>query len=277
MELSIKAASQSLFQLSMLPDKPLLNQLRFLTVRTLKTRYAGTALGTIWAFALPLLQIFIYILVFGFLFKSKLPGSDKTLVYVIWFLLGYSPWMLFSECLTASSSCMQANAGLIKSFPFRKPVIVYSVILSALPQLLLCLLISLVLMVTSGVSLMPAGFLYQALGISDLLLIVVVLSLCFSLLGLVLRDLPVVLPQVLMMLLFASPVFFPASVLPGFMAACAKLNPLIVAIDLIRAPIQAPTGLVVVLGAIGFPIGCLIWRLTLRRYKLYEGVIASMV
>ena len=261
----------------MLSEKSPRNQLRFLTVRTLKTRYAGTALGAVWAFALPLMQIIIYIIVFGFLFKSKLPGSDKTLVYVIWFLLGYSPWMLFSECLGSASFCMQANAGLIKSFPFKKPVIVYSSILSALPQFLLCLLISLVLMVISGVSLSSSALMCQVLGIADLLLIIVALSLCLSLLGLVLRDLPVLLPQLLMMLLFASPIFFPASVLPDVMSMIATFNPLIVAIDLIRAPIQAPTDLAVVLGAVGFPLGCLSWRLVLHRYRRYEGVVASLV
>ena len=146
----------------MLSEKSPLNQLRFLTIRTLKTRYAGTALGAVWAFALPLMQIIIYIVVFGFLFKSKLPGSDKTLVYVIWFLLGYSPWMLFSDCLVSASSCMQANAGLIKSFPFKKSVIVYSSILSSLPQFLLCLLISLLLMLVTGVSLSFSALMYQA-------------------------------------------------------------------------------------------------------------------
>jgi lipopolysaccharide transport system permease protein len=273
----MRAASRSSFHPSMSFNKSLRNQLRFLTVRTLKSRYAGTALGTFWAFALPLMQIIVYIAVFGFFFKSKLPGSEKTLAYVIWFLLGYSPWMFFSECLTASSSCMHANAGLIKSFPFNKPVIVYSTVLTVLPQFALCLLISLALMIASGAGLQGSAFLYQVLGIADMLLIVVVLSLCFSLLGLVIRDLPVVLPQILMMLLFTSPILFPASVLPKFISLCAQINPLVVAIDLIRAPIQAPTSLTVILGAIGFPVGCLIWQITLRRYRRYEGAVASLV
>ena len=277
MALPWRVVSQSLSQLSMLSEKSPLNQLRFLTFRTLRTRYAGTALGAVWAFALPLMQISIYIVVFGFLFKSKLPGSDKSLVYVIWFLLGYSPWMLFSECLVSASSCMQANAGLVKSFPFKKPIIVYSSILSALPQFLLCLLISLALMIISGVSLSLPDLMYQALGIADLLLIIVVLSLCLSLLGLVLRDLPVLLPQLLMMLLFSSPIFFPASVLPGAISFIASLNPVIVAIDLIRAPIQAPNDLAVVLGAVGLPLASLTWRFVLHRYRRYEGVVASLV
>jgi lipopolysaccharide transport system permease protein len=273
----MRVDSLSLFLFSMLSKKSQLSQLRYLTVRTLKTRYSGTALGTVWAFALPLLQIIIYIAVFGFLFKSKLPGSDKTLMYVIWFLLGYSPWMLVSECLPGSASCMQANAGLIKSFPFQKQIIVYSVVLSALPQLALCLAISLILIIATGVSLRLSSLVYQLVGISDLLLIVVVASLCLSLLGLVLRDLPVVLPQLLMMLLFASPIFFPASALPPVLSACAQINPLVVAIDLIRAPIQSPTTTAIVLGFVGLPLGFFVWRLTLHRYRRYEGVVASLV
>ena len=172
---------------------------------------------------------------------------------------------------------MQANAGLIKSFPFKKSVIVYSSILSSLPQFLLCLLISLLLMLVTGVSLSFSALMYQALGIADLILIIVALSLCLSLLGLVLRDLPVLLPQLLMMLLFSSPIFFPASVLPSAMSLTALFNPVIVAIDLIRAPIQAPNDLAVVLGAVGFPLGLLIWRFVLHRYRRYEGVVASLV
>ena len=149
------------------------NQLRYLTFRALKSRYAGTTLGTIWAFALPLMQITVYVVVFGFLFKSKLPGSETSLTYVIWFLLGYSPWMLVSECLPGSASCMQANAGLIKSFPLKKPIIVYSVVLAALPQLALCLLISGLLILFTGEELGPLILSYQGLGLCGLILIVI--------------------------------------------------------------------------------------------------------
>lgn len=253
------------------------NQLRYLTFRALKSRYAGTTLGTIWAFALPLMQITVYVVVFGFLFKSKLPGSETSLTYVIWFLLGYSPWMLVSECLPGSASCMQANAGLIKSFPLKKPIIVYSVVLAALPQLALCLLISGLLILFTGEELGPLILSYQGLGLCGLILIVINSSLVMSLLGLVFRDLPVVLPQLLMMMLFASPIFFPANVLPWPLTIIATWNPLIISIDMIRAPIQQPTSLTVILSALGLPLGLLLWRIVLRRYRRYEGVITSMV
>ena len=258
-------------------DNSHFNQLRYLTLRALKSRYAGTALGTIWAFGLPLMQITVYVIVFGFLFKSKLPGSDTSLTYVIWFLLGYSPWMLVSECLPGSASCMQANAGLIKSFPLNKPIIVYSVVLAALPQLALCLVFSSLLIIFTGNVLNPLLLSYQVLGLFGLFLIVINSSLFMSLLGLVFRDLSVVLPQLLMMLLFASPVFFPVSVLPWPLTLIAKWNPLIISIDMIRAPIQQPTPLTIVLSVVGVPLGLLLWRIVLRRYRRYEGVIASMV
>ena len=65
--------------------------------------------------------------------------------------------------------------------------------------------------------------------------------------------------------------------LPSAMSLTALFNPVIVAIDLIRAPIQAPNDLAVVLGAVGFPLGLLTWRFVLHRYRRYEGVVASLV
>jgi len=261
----------------MLSEASYANQLWFLTHRAFKVRYTGTTLGILWAVALPLLQIIIYVVVFGFLFKSKLPGSDTTLTYVIWFLLGYSPWMFFSECLTNASSCMQSNSGLIKSFPFRKALIVYSAVLSSLPQLFLCLIISAGLILVTGSSIPAISLFYQCLGLANLFLIIIVSSLCFSLLGLVVRDLTIVLPQLLMMLLFASPVFFPASVLPKILSTISQFNPLIVAINLLRAPIQEPTASTIVLAFAGIPLGLLVWRIILKRFQRYEGFIPSLV
>lgn len=254
-----------------------MKQLSYLTIRTLNSRYSGTLLGMLWAIALPLMQITIYIIVFGFLFKSRLPGSDKSLVYVVWFLLGYSSWMFFSESLSLAASCMQSNSGLLKSFPLKKSLIVYSVVISALPQLAISIAIAFLLILIGKLPFQPTSLLFQLLGLTNLLLISFTISLFIALLGLVLRDLSVVLPQVLMIFLFSSPIFFPTNVLPPFLSSISLFNPLIVSINLIRAPIVPASSLDLLLGLFGVPFGIIAYRLAAKRFRLYEGYIVSLL
>jgi lipopolysaccharide transport system permease protein len=67
-------------------------------------RYAGSALGSVWAFIWPLVPLFIYIVVFGKFMGGRLPGDSSVYSYSIYVSAGLIPWMCFSACITRGCS-----------------------------------------------------------------------------------------------------------------------------------------------------------------------------
>ena len=76
----------------------------------LRDKVLGSSLGMIWAVANPLLMLGIFTFVFGFVFKSRLPGAESSLGFVIWLVSGYGPWLAISEGLNACTAAVVGNA-----------------------------------------------------------------------------------------------------------------------------------------------------------------------
>lgn len=88
--------------------------------RDLAARYAGTVGGVFWAFVHPALMVVIYWFVFSVGFKAQRAGD---MPFVLYFVSGLVPWLLFSEVLMASMSAVTANASLIKKTVFPSEVL----------------------------------------------------------------------------------------------------------------------------------------------------------
>jgi len=80
-----------------------------------KSRYAGTALGAVWAFLQPLVTILVYVFVFSVGFKSA-PVSGVP--YVLWLLCGMVPWLFFSEVWSGATGALFSYAPLVKKTRF---------------------------------------------------------------------------------------------------------------------------------------------------------------
>ena len=84
-----------------------------------KAKYAGSALGTLWAFISPVITIFIYWFVFQVAFQSA-PVKDAP--YVLWLVSGIVPWFFISEGWGASTGALVDYSYLVKKvvFPVEK-------------------------------------------------------------------------------------------------------------------------------------------------------------
>ncbi len=80
-----------------------------------KSRYAGTALGALWAFLQPLVTLLVYVFVFSVGFKSA-PVSGVP--YVLWLFCGMVPWLFFSEVWSGATSALFSYAPLVKKTRF---------------------------------------------------------------------------------------------------------------------------------------------------------------
>jgi len=101
-----------------------------LTKRDFTEQYAGSILGSIWAIIWPLVNLFIYIVVFGKLMGGRLPGSSDIYAYSIYLTVGLAPWTLFSNVIVRSSSTFLDKKHIISKITVSLPSLLVYISLS---------------------------------------------------------------------------------------------------------------------------------------------------
>jgi lipopolysaccharide transport system permease protein len=183
--------------------------LYFLTWRDVKVRYKQTALGAAWAVIQPFTTMIIFTLFFGRL--AKIPSDG--IPYPIWSYCGLLPWTYFAFALNQSSNSLVNNQHLIKKVYFPRLVIPLSSTLAGLLDLAIafCLLVG--MMFYFGI--LPG---WQVVFLPLLVLLAMALAigigLWLSALNIEYRDVRYTIPFLTQILLFLSPVAYPASLIP---------------------------------------------------------------
>ncbi len=87
-----------------------------LALNDFKAKYAGSALGTVWAFINPIITILIYWFVFQVAFGN---GPVGNVPYVIWLVSGIIPWFFISEAWGGATGVLVDYSYLVKKVVFR--------------------------------------------------------------------------------------------------------------------------------------------------------------
>jgi lipopolysaccharide transport system permease protein len=198
--------------------------------RDIRLRYRQTALGAAWVILQPLMGASIFSIVFGLI--AKLPSQG-----IPYFLISYSGllcWTLFMGTVTRISPSLVVNAPLVRKVYFPRLLIPLGVIPSVLLDFLVSLVVMVALMafyrVTPGWGLAVAPLcmfiiLAMALGI----------GLIASSLAVSYRDIQHVVPFLVQLLMYASPVGYSAAAVPlRFKQYYFLLNPLAAPIEMMR-------------------------------------------
>ncbi len=191
---------------------------------TLTDRYLGSGLGMMWAVLSPLLLMGIFTFVFTFVFPGRLPGKVGAIPYVMWLLSGYGPWLTISEGLSVSTTSVVGNAGIVKNIAFKSEILPVVGALTGLLPLLVSLVVILVLQIISGEA-PHLSILALPIPLFLGLLLISGLGLFLAALNVFVRDTALALPNVLTLLLFASPIFYPLSAYPAGFGSVLQFNP----------------------------------------------------
>lgn len=81
-----------------------------------KAKYSASAFGVLWAFVQPLATVLVFWYVFQAGFKTP-PVNDMP--YILWFIVGYVPWLYFSDILGCGVNVLSDYAFLVKKVKFR--------------------------------------------------------------------------------------------------------------------------------------------------------------
>src|SRR5215470_10407118 len=103
--------------------------LREMVVRDVRARYAGSGLGILWAFALPILWMVLYTAIFSLVLRVPVEAGFAS--FPEFLMAGLFPWMAISEGISRASSCLIDNSAMVKKTVFPLETLVLSVVLAA--------------------------------------------------------------------------------------------------------------------------------------------------
>jgi lipopolysaccharide transport system permease protein len=101
-----------------------------LAKRDFTERYSGSTLGFLWSFVYPLINILIYMIIFGSLMGARLPGMSSVWGYGIYLIAGLVPWTAFANTVTRSSTVFLDKKHLISKIRIDLPTLPLFIVLS---------------------------------------------------------------------------------------------------------------------------------------------------
>jgi lipopolysaccharide transport system permease protein len=200
--------------------------LYFLAWRDVKVRYKQTAIGATWAVLQPLLTMAVFTAVFGKF--ARIPSDG--LPYPIFAYSALLPWNFFSGALTRSVSSVVGSANLITKVYFPRLTIPIAATVAGAVDFAVAFVVLLGMMLwfrispTWGVVVLPF-FLLLALAAA------LAAGLWFSALNVKYRDVGHAIPVVVQLWMFASPLFYPVSLVPAKWRLLYSLNPMVGVIE----------------------------------------------
>jgi lipopolysaccharide transport system permease protein len=193
-----------------------------LAKRDITLRYRQTALGAAWVLLQPLIAAGIFTFVFGTMMGLKGAAGSP---YFVFAFAGQVAWQVFQTTLSKCGNCLVGNSHLVSKVYFPRLVLPLSTVFSALIDFLVGLTLMAVLMYWFDV--MPTlALLMLPVWVALLVTAAMGVGLFMSSLMVRYRDVQYVLPVMVQMLLYASPVAYALSAVPQKYRALFELNPL---------------------------------------------------
>ena len=203
--------------------------LRAMTITHLKMRYRYSLLGWCWALLQPLTLMLLYTLIFSHLVSY----SNASPPYALFVFAGLTPWSFCSTSISTAAAGMLNHRSLMATVYFPREIVPISYVMASLidPVIAFVVLLSMMLYFSIPIS-MTVVLTIPIFAV----LTVLVISICLlvSSIQVRIRDISVALPLVLQVLVFTTPIVYPASAVPAALQRLYWLNPLAILVQSFR-------------------------------------------
>jgi ABC-type polysaccharide/polyol phosphate export permease len=238
--------------------------LKEMVVRDVRSRYAGSGLGMLWAFAMPLLWMVIYTWVFSSILRVPTPPGYAS--FPEFLMAGLLPWLAIHEAISRCATVLTDNAAMVKKTVFPVESLVLSVVLAAaVNQVIAFAIFAIYVAILGHLSLPYLGLALFALALQTLLTFgigcLVATVTTFA------RDAVHGVGIALTVLFYATPIVYPASLVPARFAPFLAANPIAhlsewyrMAFTLHRLPEPASVLFVGVFAAVAAGLGFSLFR-----------------
>jgi len=211
--------------------------LYFLAWRDVKVRYRQTVLGAAWAVLVPFLTMVVFNVLFGVLMGANGKPTIEGVPYTLSTFAAMVPWMMFAFVVTQSSNSLVANRNMITKVYFPRLIAPLAPVLSALVDFLSAFAVLGAMIVayhfTADFKFVPS---WRLLLLPAFVLLASLtalgISMWLSALNALYRDVKYALPFLVQILMFASPVVYPAAKvlranIPQWAKVLYGLNPMV--------------------------------------------------
>ena len=192
--------------------------------RDFKERYVGTGLGKLWYILSPLIMILIYTVIFSDFMKMKLDVLDSAYSYSIYLISGLLAWTSFSTLILRLSTTIEEKANLIKKINVPVYVFGLSIMITELFLFFISISLSIVflLIVSHPVTI---TFLWLVPIMILQTIFAFTLGMIFALFTPFFRDLKEIVPIVLQLWFWMTPIIYLASMIENKYPALLTYNP----------------------------------------------------
>ncbi len=203
---------------------------RYWVWRSIRARYAQSALGVGWAVIQPLFSTLVFTIIFGKLAKI---GSDGV-PYVIFSFTALVPWTFFSNSVTESTASLIQNANMLSKIYFPRLILPISAVLGKLVDFAIGMLLLFALLVwfrmvpTWNIIFLPLLVLLMTVSASAIGVWLTAMALQY-------RDIRHGIGFAVQLLMYAAPVVYPASLIPARYHYVYALNPMVGVIEGFRS------------------------------------------
>lgn len=201
-----------------------------ITRRDFAERFAGSVLGSLWAVIWPLVNLFIYIVIFGKIMGARLPGTSDMNAYGVYLAAGLIPWTAFASTITRSASVFIDKKHIISKVRTSLPSLLLHITLSETITYIISMVVFCVILVFQGhdfhrgVLLVP--FLYYILQVLAL-----GLGLFAAVLNVFIRDVREITGVILQLWFWFTPIVYIPEILPGVVRKLLIFNPAYVVVQ----------------------------------------------
>jgi len=204
--------------------------LYFLSWRDIKVRYKQTAIGGLWAILQPFITMVVFTIFFG-----KLAGIPSDGVpYPIFVYVGLLFWQFFSSALSDTSMALIANQSIVTKIYFPRLILPISAVITKFVDFILAGIILIGLMFYYGYTPSLIGLLLIPVLLAITFFVAVGSGLLLSAVNVKYRDVRYALPFFIQLLLFITPVIYPASI-AGKYSWILAFNPMMGVVQTARA------------------------------------------
>ena len=182
---------------------------RFLVWRSVRVRYAQSAIGIGWAVIQPVFSMLVFTIVFG-----KLADIDSDGVpYALFSFAALVPWTYFANAVTEGTESLVGNANMISKVYFPRIVLPLSAVVAKLVDFLIAMLVLTGLMAyyrvvpTAGILLLPYLVLLMMVAAAGVGIWMTALAIQY-------RDVKYAMGFFIQLLMYAAPVVYPLTLVP---------------------------------------------------------------
>ena len=233
-----------------------------LSVHRVSVRYKQTTLGFAWALLQPVLMMLIFTVVFSVLANMPSDGTP----YALFAFTALLPWSFFNTAVTGGTNSLVSHRHLITKVYFPREILPITYVVAALFDFAVGCTVLVGLMWWYHVPL--SAHVLNLLPIVALLAAwVLATSFVLAAMQVRFRDIGVALPVLLQLLMFASPIIYPLSVVPAAWRNWYLLNPMAGIVSSFRdvllrqaAPDAYPLGMACLVTAIALPASYLFFK-----------------